>query len=606
MKSVIFCIILLLSSVLGLAQEHMVVRKIKFKGSRHYTDSRLTDETSIQSSSWFKEKILGKEPVNYTRKLYNDDLKRLQIFYQKEGYLNVRFGEPNITLTKKDKVKIIIPVTEGEPVRVSDVSFLIDSVHTLEDVTSYNEKKQILFKTETASTKIFRDQAVINDKELIAGIFHNQGFPYTMVEHQLDVDTATNTTKINWSVERGPLSYFGETSVNGNSRVPTKSILRQVAYKEGDVWSKEKIDQSQKQIYNQGNYRVASLRTVIGTELLDTLPIQIQINEAPRWTTRFGVGYGKEDKFRIFTDIQYLSFITNTGRLNFYAKHSGLEPYNIYLKFSQPSFLFPFNTLSIYPYVLRQNEPGYKLDKKGYSLTFLQNFSEELNTSIGFIYEDVEVDTTNFDEIDESDEIESIYKKKGLVIGGIYNNSKPVFDPLTGYTISLNTKTNDIILSDEIPFFRFLVEFKTYFGIKKGAIMALKAKIGGISRTDDETFIPFEERFYAGGSHSVRGWARSELGPKDENGKPIGGNSLFESSAELRIDMAKKLKLSLFVDAGNVWEDSFSYKFNDLRYSAGAGLRVETPIGPSGIDFSRPIFDEEDSWQIHINIGYSF
>jgi len=100
------------------------------------------------------------------------------------------------------------------------------------------------------------------------------------------------------------------------------------------------------------NYRVASVRTQIGKELVDTVPMQIQITEAPRWTVRFGAGYGREDKFRAFTDIQYLSFITNTGRLNLYAKHSGLEPYNIYLKFSQPSFLFPINTLTLHPYLL--------------------------------------------------------------------------------------------------------------------------------------------------------------------------------------------------------------------------------------------------------------
>lgn len=606
MKSVIFCITLLFFSVLVSAQENLIVRKIKFTGNKHFLDSRLTDETTIQSSSWIKAKFLGKEPVYYTQKLYNDDIKRLQIFYQKEGYLNVRFGTPNVTVTKKNKVIITVPVFENEPVRISDVSFLIDSAYTLGEVVKMREKKTILFQSETASSKIFRDEAIVNDNLVIAETFYNQGFPYTKVKHELDVDTTTNTSKIHWLIDRGPLSYFGSTSVNGNSRVPTKSILRQVAYKEGDIWTKEKIDQSQKQIYNQGNYRVASLRTTIGTEIVDSLPMQIQINEAPRWTTRFGAGYGREDKFRAFTDIQYLSFITNTGRLNFYAKHSGLEPYNVYLKFSQPSFLFPINTLSIYPYLLRENEPGYELDKVGLNISFLQNFSEQLNTSIGFIYEDVDLDTTNFEDINEPEDIETVYKKSGIVIGGIYNNSKPILDPVTGYAISLNIKTNDIIFSDEMPFFRILAEVKTYFGISKGVVLALKAKIGGIDRTDDETFIPIEERFFAGGSHSVRGWARSELGPIDDNGKPIGGHSLFETSAELRIDLVKKLKLALFTDAGNVWVDYFTYKFNDLHYSAGAGIRIDTPIGPTGLDFARPIFDDEDGWQIHFNIGYTF
>jgi len=157
-----------------------------------------------------------------------------------------------------------------------------------------------------------------------------------------------------------------------------------------------------------------------------------------------------------------------------------------------------------------------------------------------------------------------------------------------------------------MPFFRALAEFKTYFGLRKGTVVALKAKIGGIKRMDDESFIPIEERFFAGGSHSVRGWSRSDLGPHDEFGTPIGGNSLLEGSVEVRFDLGRKMKFTLFSDAGNVWEDSFKYHISDLHYAAGAGLKMKTPIGPVGIDFARPVFDAEKGWQMHFNIGHTF
>ncbi|MDB4582702.1 BamA/TamA family outer membrane protein [Draconibacterium sp.] len=589
-----------------IAQENLIIRQVKVKGNKHFSSSKLKEQITLESSYWIKEKIFKKEPVYFTEKLYNDDVNRLKIFYQKEGYLNVTFEKPELLVNKKGKVEITIYIKEGEPVIVSEISYLVDSTYLLGDVLRKRDEKKVLFKTEAAKAKIFRDEAIINDKLLIAEAFYDQGYPYTLVKQKLDVDTATNSTKVNWFIDRGPIAYFGSTSVNGNNRVPSKNILRQRAYKEGDIWSKKKIDQTQKQIYIQGNYRVASVRSQMGTELLETLPIVIQISEAPRWTTRFGVGYGREDKFRAFTDIQYLSFLTKTGRLNLFAKHSGLEPYNFYLKFSQPSFLFKINTLTLNPFMQRQNEPGYKLDKIGYNITFLQNFSEELNTSIGIVYEDVELDTTNINEFELPPEEETFYEKMGVVFGGIYNNSDPVLDPVQGYSFSFNTKTNGILTKNEMPFFRILAEGKTYFGLRKGVVVALKAKIGGIKRTDGDLFIPVEERFYSGGSHSVRGWSRSDLGPKDENGTPVGGNSLFETSAEFRFDLGRRFKFSLFTDAGNVWLDSFRYHFNDLHYSAGAGISIKTPIGPAGLDFARPIFEEEKGWQIHFNIGHTF
>ncbi|WP_346859121.1 BamA/TamA family outer membrane protein [uncultured Draconibacterium sp.] len=582
------------------------MRKIKFTGNKHFPDYKLRDEITIEWSTWFKEKIFGKEPVYYNEELYSADLQRIRIFYQKQGYLNVTFGHPKVVMNKRNKVKLTVPVVEGEPVLISDISYIVDSTYTIEQVLSDQERKKLEFKTEATATKIFRDQAITNDKITIAEAFYDEGYPYTLVKHKLEVDTTLHSTQLNWYVNRGPKSYFGPTNVVGNSRIKTKSILRQLDYNEGDVWSKKAIDQTQKQIFNQGNYRVASVKTQIGAELVDTLPMQIIINEAPRWSIRFGAGYGREDKIRAFTDVQYLSFLTNTGRLNFYAKHSGLEPYNLYLKFSQPSFLFPINTLTLYPFMQRQNEPGYKIDRIGYSITFLQNFSKELNTSIAFIYEDVDVDTTGYMEGSSAKDTETFYQKTGIALGGIYNNTDPILDPVQGFVVSFNTKTNDILFSGDMPFFRVLTEFKTYVGLQKGVVLALKAKMGGIKRTDGEIFIPVEERFFAGGSHSVRGWSRSDLGPQDEDGTPIGGNSLLESSAELRFDLGRELKLTVFADAGNVWKDSFMYKLNDLHYSTGFGLKYKTVIGPAGIDFARPVFDNTNKWQIHFNIGHSF
>lgn len=583
-----------------------MISKIKFRGNKHAKNYRLKDEISMESSSWVKRKILKKEPVYYSLSLYNEEINRLRNFYQKQGFLNVNFGEPKLLVTKKQNLEITIFIDEGEPVTISDVSYRVDSSKNLADVLPAREKRKLLLQTQINTSQRFRDEAIFSDKQLIAETFYDYGYPYTNVEHNLEVDTVNNTTSVHWDINRGKLAFIGETSIAGNERVPSKSILRQVAYREGEVWSKKKIDQTQKQIYNQGNYRVASIRTKIEEEKVDTIPLQIQIREAPRWSVRFGAGYGREDKFRAYTDLQYLGFITHTGRLNFYAKHSGLEPYNVYFKFSQPSFLIPINTLTINPFVQKQDEPGYKLKKYGANLSFLQNFSKELNTSVGLVYEDVTQDTTRSFNPYNYDFDETVYNKMGMVLGAIYNNADPILDPVQGYAVSFNLKTNDIIFTGDFPFFRVLAEFKTYFGIQRGVVLALKGKVGGIQRTDKVDFIPVEEKFFAGGSHSVRGWSRGNLGPHNVYGTPVGGNSLLETTAEFRFDIGRRLKINVFMDSGNVWDKSFEYHITDLRFAAGAGLRINTPVGPAGIDFARPVFDSENKWQIHFNIGHSF
>ena len=588
------------------AQENLQIKRIKIKGESASYNSMIRESMTLESTSWFKRKILKKDAVFFTKKLYQDDIISIKKQYQKNGYLDISFGIPEIKINKKQKVKLTIFVNEGESVEVSEVSYLVDSAQTLEEILPPREKKNVLLQSQLTVSKSFRDDAFLNDQLLIAEEFNNIGYPFALINYDLSVDTVLKTAQIKWLINKGRLVHFGGTTVSGNEKVPSKNILKQVSYKAGDIWSKKKIDQTQRHIYNQGMYRVASIKAKLNDSALDTLPVHIQIKEAPRWTTRFGAGYGREDKFRAFAELQLLGFITKTGRLNLFGKHSGLEPYNFSLKFSQPSVFWPVNTLTLYPYVQSENEPGYNLRKYGFNISMLQNFSKQLNTSFGYEFEDVHLDTL-YTVVDDSEyPEEGFYNKSGIVLGGIYNMAEPLLNPVQGYTILLNVKTNGLFISKDLPFYRILNEYKTYIGLRKGIILALKGKIGVIQRTDGNKYIPTDERFFAGGSNSVRGWSRSDLGPKDDDGRPIGGKSLLEMSAEIRYSVGQKLIVAAFCDTGNVWTDSFSYKLKELRYSMGTGIRYKTPIGPIGIDFARPVFDSETKWQFHFSIGHSF
>ena len=136
--------------------------------------------------------------------------------------------------------------------------------------------------------------------------------------------------------------------------------------------------------------------------------------------------------------------------------------------------------------------------------------------------------------------------------------------------------------------------------------MATRLKIGDISSMDAGGFIPVEDRFYSGGSNSVRGWARSELGPKDSNGKPVGGNSVLEGSLELRIPLLGSFDSAVFWDFGNVWEEEFGDVLNELNHALGFGLRFKTPIGPVRFDLAAPVFNEEKHIRWHLTIGEAF
>ncbi len=609
MKAHLILILLIFGSILVKGQELKKVRKVSFKGNLSISSSKLKQEISLKAATSFGERFLKKEADVFTMSLYKSELDKIRYAYQKEGFINIKFSEPVIKENYKGKIKLIFRIEEGEPVKISEIKYTVDSVLLYKDFLSKKQRRRIRLQSELKVNRRFRDEWFYNDQSFINEEMNNMGYAYAQVRHELEVDTLNNTAELNWIINKGKLCYFGTVVVEGNERVPAKKVEKQLRFKTGDVWSKYEIDESQKQIYSLGMFRVASIKTLLSEEKPDTLPTVVSVKEAPRWVSRFGIGYGHEDKFRFFGDVQRLGFITRTGRLRLYAKHSRLEPYNFQFNFIQPAVVFPFNSAIVNPFWIKQDEPAYNIVRHGINLTFLQHFSEQFNTSVNFYLETVDSDTTvvyDHSYIERESEQTSNYSKSGVTLGFIFFNGKPRLDPVTGFSLALNLKRNGTFVDESIPFYRSLVEYKKYTGLKPGVTLAVKGKIGFAKMQDDDELIPVEERFYSGGSYSVRGWGRSQLGPKDESGQPIGGNSLLEGSIEGRFQIAPKWLFATFIDAGNVWQPSFTYKLNELRYAAGVSMRFKTAIGPVGIDVARPVFEAEKTWQLHFNIGHPF
>ena len=119
--------------------------------------------------------------------------------------------------------------------------------------------------------------------------------------------------------------------------------------------------------------------------------------------------------------------------------------------------------------------------------------------------------------------------------------------------------------------------------------------------------LPVSRRFFAGGGGSARGFEYQSVGPEDANGTPIGGRSLFEFSGELRWRREKPLGLVGFLDGATVGTDQ-GVRFEDIRYSAGLGIRYKTPVGPIRLDLATPLDPDsgDDPVQIYVSIGQAF
>ena len=120
--------------------------------------------------------------------------------------------------------------------------------------------------------------------------------------------------------------------------------------------------------------------------------------------------------------------------------------------------------------------------------------------------------------------------------------------------------------------------------------------------------IPANWLFYAGGGGSVRGYAFNSLGPTGIFDAVIGGRSLFEASAELRVRVTDTIGIVPFFDAGNAFASTFP-DFNEPLYSSvGLGLRYFTAVGPIRLDVAFPLQRHAGNGPVavYFSIGQAF
>ncbi len=604
---ILFVFLLFICPFSAMSQDNAEIRRVKFEGNDAFSDGDLLDEISFEKSSWIKQTIFNHQPKFYSENAWEMNKAQLKAFYQSEGYLHVKIKEPELEMhPRKYKVDITITIQEGKPVIVNQVDFMTEKGGRKDSLLESDEWEKLQKDLEVEAGARFRDEEVKSDQDAIKSWFSSRGYAYVGAAPSITFTADTLGANLDWQIRKRSLVYFGEISIEGAKRTPESGIRRQFEIEEGELYSSNNLSRTQQQIYDLGLFRIASVQAPLTDRSRDTVSVNVSINEAPRLSTRVGVGYGREDQFRTFADMRYLNFPGSIQQTNLYAKHSGLEPYRFEVTVTHPAIIGPRSSLDFKPFIRTRDEPGFESLLWGGDLVLHQYFTNDLRGSATLYFERVDIDISSDFERSLDEMAISRYSKNGVSLGLFYNTANPRFDPTTGWSIAATTSGNSALFGSPYPFLKYLFEVKKFSAITNGLILALRLKMGGINPVAGAGSTPVEERFFAGGSQSLRGWLRQMLGPMDSDGIPIGGNSTIEGSIEPRIKIIHPVSMVVFMDYGNVWREENHYDFSDFRFAAGTGVRVSTPIGPVGIDFARPVFDTKTAWEFHLNIGHAF
>jgi translocation and assembly module TamA len=215
------------------------------------------------------------------------------------------------------------------------------------------------------------------------------------------------------------------------------------------------------------------------------------------------------------------------------------------------------------------------------------------------------------------------YTLLGLPLTGTFNNTgldSPLADATKGVRASLTLTPTFSIGHQTSEFLVTQLTASAYVDMNKWGLASTAGRsvlavrgLAGFAAGASEYSLPPDQRFYAGGSGTIRGYRYQSVGPTFQDGNPIGGTAIQAGSLEFRQRVGASLGFATFVDAGNV-SRSLNPLSGSLKVGVGAGVRYYTALGPLRIDLAVPlqrrtgagVVQPDDAFEIYIGLGQAF
>ena len=595
------------------------ISNLDLVGVEAVDEGQLRDVLATQEGSW----LPWGENEYFDRRAFEADLKRIEAFYRDRGFPDARVTSFDVALNdEQSKVDLTITIDEGEPIRVADIQ--LTGFEVLEEGEREELQRMLPLQPEAPLDR----QLASATRERALNALRDEGYAYAEVA-LIEESVAPRRTRLVLRATPGPLAYFGEIEINGETSVGEYVIRRQLTFEPGEVFTRTRMRESQRKLYGLELFEFVNIESQEdkGSQLT-RIPIRVTVAEGKHRKVNLGVGYGSEERARVSLRWDHVNFFGGARQAGFEGRWSSLDR-GVRADLTEPYFWSPNYSLRFDAQAWQTEELAYDLNAVGGRVTLAHRTGGPNEWSVSLIDEYQRSRISNEALLDPEfrDDLISLGldprdgQHEGTLSAVAFdiarNTTTNVLDARQGYLVHAHVEQSGKWLWGDFNYWWLSAEARHYLPIGQRFVAANRLRAGFIDGFGDvENNVPFYKRFFLGGASSVRGWGRFELSPLSGFGFPIGGHSMVEGSSELRFPVWNKVGGVVFLDYGNVWSDSFGIDLGDLRYAAGPGLRYLTPIGPLRIDFAWQLTPtealrvngelQERPWRIHFSIGQAF
>ncbi len=434
--------------------------------------------------------------------------------------------------------------------------------------------------------------------------YSKRGFDEAVVTPRPGAPDAEGHVPLVFEVAEGSAYRLGEVTVRGNTKTKTKRILSLGDERRGRPLDSGQLAEHQARLSRLGVFDSVSITSapVPGSNPPEK-SVLIEVVDRPTLYVEYGLDLNTD---------RGLEVAGTLGERNIFGKAVngslsalvGKERQSYVLNLGQPSLFGTrlYNAVKA-TYTFDKTYDTFSLQTVGLETGLSWEFDPKQILTVVYKIEDqtpVDIQPGAADEpVPETARIGSITPTISL------DRRDDPFLTTKGTYLLFRDKVSRTVLGGDSDFDRLEVDARKFRDLG-GTITLATALRAGYARVHGSSELPVGERFYVGGASTHRGFREKELGPKGDDGSSLGGTSYLIGNVELRAPLLGPIEGGVFLDVGNAWEGRIDV--TDLRWAAGVGLRLRTPIGPLRVDGGYLIDQREGESRtvLHLAIGHAF
>ena len=573
---------LILMGIIYGQDDHYFINDLEIEGNESISKNEILFIVRQRPPNFFFRR------PKFDPRLLRLDALTLKNYYYSKGFLDVVINESYHIKDNSNKnkfVDILYKVVEGKQYHLSKVHINGNDLISKKKIT-----KILGLKIDSPYNPVG-----LNDNlYLLENEYQNLGKLFATITVK---DEIKDSVEIKIDIDEGKYIYINNTRIEKKGNIDSAIVIRELNYDSGDLFSKIKVDKSSKQLRELGIFSTANIypeRSSISDTLVNMV-IDLRRYKQREWNSSGGYdpisfAEGAPELSALSATIEWRNrAFFNTSKQFSTAIMAGI-PFEVDfvaprlrydVSLSSNWFLgirFPTKIVGYYERFIIYEEQKYQesIDRFGTDLTQrfrLKGRSYVETKSLWEYFADASED--NIQErsvslklnIDKKDD--PLFTKKGLLFNGIIKSA--------GFGGSREYSKIDITLN-------------TYYPLTKRSVFAMRIQFGKIwgwdENYDDYSF----EKFYLGGSTSMRGWEVLRFS-ENENNEPNGETIRLMTNIEIRQKIYKSFGMTVFSDGGLLAEVFPKEFYSELIWDSGIGITVDTPLGPARLDYAIQLND---------------